>query len=131
MAEALPGWTDVADPPTTKPAIKVSVAIVEAHQSTRDHLIKLLRSGGTPFGSMADLAARVTGNVPVVMVLGPSCNNHNDLGAAQRVIQTNPTLGAILIAEPWVFWAGLVLVVVGVVVGKVMQMMGMGADSAS
>lgn len=48
---------------------------------------------------MADLAARVTGNVPVVMVLGPSCNNHNDLGAAQRVIQTNPTLGAILIAE--------------------------------
>ena len=99
MAEALPGWTDVADPPTTKPAIKVSVAIVEAHQPTRDHLIKLLRSGGTPFGSMADLAARVTGNVPVVMVLGPSCNNHNDLGAAQRVIQTNPTLGAILIAE--------------------------------
>jgi hypothetical protein len=37
----------------------------------------------------------------------------------------------VLISEPWVFWAGLVLVVVGVVVGKVMQMMGMGADSAS
>lgn len=37
----------------------------------------------------------------------------------------------ILISQPWVFWAGVVLVVVGVVVGKVMQMMGMGAPAAS
>lgn len=37
----------------------------------------------------------------------------------------------VLVSEPWIFWAGLVLVVVGVVVGKVMQMMGMGAGSAS
>ena len=37
----------------------------------------------------------------------------------------------VLIAQPWVFWAGVVLVVVGVVVGKVMQMMGMGATPAA
>jgi len=37
----------------------------------------------------------------------------------------------VLIAQPWVFWAGVVLAVVGVVVGKVMQMMGMGATTAS
>ena len=28
----------------------------------------------------------------------------------------------VLIAQPWVFWAGVVLAVVGVVVGKVMQL---------
>ncbi len=37
----------------------------------------------------------------------------------------------ILIGQAWVFWAGVVLVAVGVVVGKVMQMMGMGAPQAS
>ncbi len=37
----------------------------------------------------------------------------------------------ILIGQAWVFWAGIVLVAVGVVVGKVMQMMGMGAPQAS
>ncbi len=37
----------------------------------------------------------------------------------------------VLISQPWVFWAGVVLAVVGVAVGKVMQMMGMGAASAS
>jgi hypothetical protein len=37
----------------------------------------------------------------------------------------------ILIGQAWVFWAGVVLVAVGVIVGKVMQMMGMGAPQAS
>jgi hypothetical protein len=37
----------------------------------------------------------------------------------------------ILIGQAWVFWAGIVLAAVGVVVGKVMQMMGMGAPQAS
>ncbi|MCB1029349.1 MAG: hypothetical protein KDB24_16480, partial [Microthrixaceae bacterium] len=89
----------MADQSTTKPTIRVSVAIVEAHQPTRDHLVSLLGNGGTPFGSMADLASRLTGNVPVVMVLGPSCNNPTDLTAAERVVRANSNLGAILIAE--------------------------------
>ena len=37
----------------------------------------------------------------------------------------------VVAALPWLFWAGVALVVVGIVVGKVMQMMGMGAESAS
>ncbi|MEO8106400.1 MAG: HGxxPAAW family protein [Actinomycetes bacterium] len=37
----------------------------------------------------------------------------------------------VLIEQPWVFWAGVALVVVGIVVGKVMQMMGMGATPAA
>lgn len=34
----------------------------------------------------------------------------------------------VVVAQPWLFWAGVALVVIGLVVGKVMQMMGMGAD---
>jgi hypothetical protein len=65
--------------------------------------------------------------------------DHDDHGStpaawtAVTIIMIAFVVGGVgfVIAEPWVFWAGLVLVVVGVVVGKVMQMMGMGADSAS
>jgi len=37
----------------------------------------------------------------------------------------------VLLALPWLFWVGVGLVVVGVIVGKVMQMMGMGASTVS
>lgn len=37
----------------------------------------------------------------------------------------------VLISQPLVFWAGVLLAVVGIVVGKVMQMMGMGAPSST
>jgi uncharacterized membrane protein len=37
----------------------------------------------------------------------------------------------VVLALPWLFWVGVGLVVVGLVVGKVMQMMGMGADQTS
>jgi hypothetical protein len=37
----------------------------------------------------------------------------------------------VVAAQPWLFWVGVGLVVVGLIVGKVMQMMGMGADQAS
>jgi len=36
----------------------------------------------------------------------------------------------VLLALPWLFWVGVGLVAVGVVAGKVMQMMGMGAKPA-
>jgi hypothetical protein len=32
----------------------------------------------------------------------------------------------VLISQPWLFWAGMALVVVGVAAGKVLQMMGFG-----
>jgi hypothetical protein len=34
---------------------------------------------------------------------------------------------AVIAIQPWLFWVGLGVVVVGAVVGKVMQMMGLGA----
>ncbi|GAB2674370.1 HGxxPAAW family protein [Thalassiella azotivora] len=34
---------------------------------------------------------------------------------------------ALVLAQPWMFWAGLGVVVVGLVVGKVLQAMGFGA----
>ena len=37
---------------------------------------------------------------------------------------------AFLVAQPWLFWVACALAVVGVVAGKVMQMMGMGAESS-
>jgi hypothetical protein len=33
----------------------------------------------------------------------------------------------VLVSQPWLFWVGCALALVGVVAGKVMQMMGMGA----
>ncbi len=64
---------------------------------------------------------------------------HNDHGStpaawtAVTIIMIAFLVGGIgvLIAESWVFWAGVVLAIVGVAVGKVMQMMGMGAPAAS
>jgi hypothetical protein len=65
--------------------------------------------------------------------------DHDDHGStpaawtAVTIIMVAFVVGGIgvLIAQPWVFWAGVALVLVGVVVGKVMQMMGMGATQAS
>lgn len=37
----------------------------------------------------------------------------------------------VVAAQPWLFWVGVALIVVGILVGKVMQMMGMGASQAS
>lgn len=80
-------------------AIRVSVAVVEAHTPTRAHLVQVLGHGATPFSSVAELASRLTGAVPVVVVLGPSCDNPTDLSTVERLIAGNPTLGVILVAE--------------------------------
>lgn len=37
----------------------------------------------------------------------------------------------VLLAQPWLFWVGVGLAVVGAVAGKVMQMMGLGAKQVS
>jgi hypothetical protein len=50
--------------------------------------------------------------------------------AAVTIIMVAFLVGAIGVgfALPWLFWVGVALVVLGIVVGKVMQMMGMGAS---
>ena len=37
----------------------------------------------------------------------------------------------VLVSQAWLFWVGCALVLVGVVAGKVMQMMGMGAQPST
>lgn len=37
---------------------------------------------------------------------------------------------AVIIALPWLFFVGLGVIVIGAIVGKVMQMMGLGAKTA-
>jgi pilus assembly protein CpaE len=53
----------------------------------------------TPFGSIEELAARLTGTVPVVVVLGPSCANEDTLEIAERVMAQYPILEMILMVE--------------------------------
>ena len=79
--------------------IQVSVAIVEPDAPTRDRLVGLLSAGVTPFSSIEELAARLTGTVPVVVVLGPSCANEDTLEIAERVMAQYPILEMILMVE--------------------------------
>ena len=86
-------------PETVTASIRVSVAIVEPHGPTRERMMRLLDSGGTPFGSIAELADRLTGAIPVVVVLGPSCATPAELASAERLIEMHPSLGTILVVE--------------------------------
>jgi hypothetical protein len=38
---------------------------------------------------------------------------------------------AVIIAQPWLFFVGLGVIVIGCIVGKVMQMMGLGSPTAA
>ena len=63
-------------------------------------------------------------------------DNHGSTPAAWTavtIIMVAFVVGGIgvLVAQPVVFWVGVGLVIVGIVVGKVMQMMGPGGDQAS
>lgn len=63
---------------------------------------------------------------------GDAHDNHGQTPAAWTaviIIMVGFLLGsiAVIASTPWLFAAGAVLIVVGAVVGKVMQMMGLGA----
>ena len=47
-----------------QPTIRVSVAVVESHVPTRERIMGLLGDGVTPFSTVEELAARLTGAVP-------------------------------------------------------------------
>ena len=68
-------FVSIADPVQTLPgatstpaSIRVSVAVVESDPPTRDALLRQLGEGVTPFSSIEELAGRLTGAVPVVVV---------------------------------------------------------------
>ena len=79
--------------------VRVSVAIVESHAPTRERMIGLLGEGATPFATIEELTARLTGTVPVVVILGPSCANEDSLAIAGRVMAQYPMLGSILVVD--------------------------------
>jgi pilus assembly protein CpaE len=85
--------------PAPQPTIRVSVAVVEADVPTRERMMALLGDGVTPFSSIEELASRLTGAVPVVMVLGPSCGLPDALAMAERVIRQYPHLAAVLVVD--------------------------------
>jgi pilus assembly protein CpaE len=82
-----------------QPAIRVSVAVVEAHAPTRERIMALLGDGITPFSSLEELAARLTGAVPVVAVLGPSCSGEESLALSERIMREYPLMASILIVD--------------------------------
>lgn len=86
-----------AAPP--QPAIRVSVAVVEAHAPTRERMMALLGDGVTPFTTVEELASRLTGAVPVVAVLGPSCSGQDTLAIAERIMREYPLMACILVVD--------------------------------
>jgi pilus assembly protein CpaE len=79
--------------------VRVSAAVVEANAPTRERLVGLLGDGATPFVTIEELTARLTGTVPVVVVLGPSCANEEVLAITERVLHQYPMLAAVLVVD--------------------------------
>jgi pilus assembly protein CpaE len=97
-------FVDPASEPEPSPApptvpVRVSVAIVEGNAPTRERMVALLGEGVTPFANIEELTARLTGTVPVVVVLGPSCANEDVLAIAERVMRQYPMLATILVVD--------------------------------
>jgi pilus assembly protein CpaE len=97
-------FVDPASEPEPSPApptvpVRVSVAIVEGNAPTRERMVALLGEGVTPFATIEELTARLTGTVPVVLVLGPSCANEDVLAIAERVMRQYPMLATILVVD--------------------------------
>lgn len=89
---------DPGPPPPSVP-VRVSAAVVEANAPTRERLVGLLGDGATPFVTIEELTARLTGTVPVVVVLGPSCANEEVLAITERVLHQYPMLAAVLVVD--------------------------------
>ena len=76
-----------------------SAAVVESDPPTRDRLVRQLGEASAPFASIEELAGRLSGNEPLVVVLGPSCAALPELGIAERLINAHPNVGAILVVD--------------------------------
>lgn len=77
-------------------APQVAVAVIDADQAARSRLAMQLGQGATPFGSINELASRLTGQ-PVVIVLGPSFAAGGDLAAAEQLLAARREVGAIMV----------------------------------
>jgi pilus assembly protein CpaE len=77
---------------------QVAVAVVDSDQAARSRLAMQLGQGATPFPSIHELAARLTGQ-PVVVVLGPSFASSVELTAAEQLLAARREVGAIMVAN--------------------------------
>lgn len=84
-------------PPQISPA--VSVAVVEFDVATRERIISLLGDGVTPFNTLEELTSRLTGAMPVVAVLGPSCTGTDTLPMIERVNQQYPYVASVMVVS--------------------------------
>lgn len=75
----------------------VAIAVVDADQTIRSRLAMQLGDAAAAFPSIESLAEHLTGS-PVVVVLGPSCAVGAELAIAERLVQSRPEVGAILVA---------------------------------
>ena len=74
----------------------VAVAVVDTDQAARSRLAMQLGQGATPFGSINELAGRLTGQ-PVVVVLGPSFATGADLASVEQLLNARREVGAIMV----------------------------------
>src|SRR3954465_10046685 len=74
----------------------VAVAVVDTDQAARSRLAMQLGQGATPFGSINELAGRLTGQ-PVVVVLGPSFASGADLASVEQLLNARREVGAIMV----------------------------------
>jgi len=84
-------------PDSPRPAVQVSVAVVEFDVSTRERIMALLGDGVTPFTTFEELTSRLTGAMPVVAVLGPSCTAPETLGMIERTSNQFPYMATVLV----------------------------------
>ncbi len=88
---------DAAAPAAPQPSVQVSVAVVEFDVPTRERIMALLGEGVTPFTTLEELTSRLTGAMPVVAVLGPSCTTPETLSMIERVHYQYPFLATVLV----------------------------------
>ncbi len=72
------------------------MVVVDADQAVRSRLAMQLGQGATPFASLSDLTARLSGQ-PVVVVLGPSFAGTVELTAAEQLLAARREVGAIMV----------------------------------
>lgn len=82
-----------------EPVVNVSVAVVEFDVTTRERIMALLGEGVTPFTTLEELTSRLTGAMPVVAVLGPSCTTPETLGMIERVTHQYPYMATVLVVN--------------------------------
>jgi pilus assembly protein CpaE len=90
-----PGYNGYGAPPQGVPG--VAIAVVDTDQTTRSRLAMQLGESAASFPTIESLAEHLTGS-PVVVVLGPSCAVGTELAIAERLVQSRPEVGAILVA---------------------------------